>query len=157
MIDAAAELLRALFGVQRLVDTLVTCDHNHVRRERHFGCEWWVHRKGAASARAGEGGIIPGSMGTTSYLVEGRGAADALCSSSHGAGRAMSRDEARRRVSGRDVARQLRDVWFDERSANELREEAPAAYKDVGAVMRAQRDLVRVVRRLQPVLSYKGT
>jgi tRNA-splicing ligase RtcB len=156
MIDAAASVVSASFSARRLDDTLVTCDHNHVRRETHFGRELWVHRKGAASARAGEPGIIPGSMGTASYVVEGRGNADSLCSSSHGAGRAMSRDEARRRVSTRNLSRQLHGVWFDPRAAPALREEAPSAYKDIGAVMRAQRDLVRIVRTLRPVLSYKG-
>ena len=156
MLDAAAGVVASLFGAGRLDETLVACDHNHVRRESHFGEELWVHRKGAASARAGEAGIIPGSMGTASYLVEGRGNADSLCSSSHGAGRAMSRDEARRRVSAREFDRQLRGVWFDPRAAPRLREEAPSAYKDIGAVMRAQRDLVRIVRTLRPVLSYKG-
>jgi tRNA-splicing ligase RtcB len=156
VVDAAAGVVAELFGARRLDETFVTCDHNHVRRETHFGRELWVHRKGAASARLGEPGIIPGSMGTASYLVEGRGNADSLCSSSHGAGRAMSRDEARRRVSTRELGRQLRGVWYDPRAAPALREEAPAAYKDIAAVMRAQRDLVRVVRKLAPVLSYKG-
>ena len=156
MLDASAGVAAELFGARRLDETFVTCDHNHVRREAHFGRELWVHRKGAASARAGEPGIIPGSMGTASYLVEGRGNADSLCSSSHGAGRAMSRDEARRRVSTRELGRQLHGVWFDPRVAPALREEAPAAYKDIAAVMRAQRDLVRIVRKLTPVLSYKG-
>lgn len=156
MLDAAAGVVASLFGGGRLKETLVTCDHNHVRRETHFGRELWVHRKGAASAREGEPGIIPGSMGTASYLVQGRGNADSLCSSAHGAGRAMSRDEARRRVSTRDLSRQLRDVWFDPRAALALREEAPSAYKDIGAVMRAQRDLVRITRTLRPVLSYKA-
>ena len=156
MLDASAGVLASLFGVRRVEETLVTCDHNHVRRERHFGEDLWVHRKGAASARAGEPGIIPGSMGTASYIVEGRGNADALCSSSHGAGRAMSREEARRRVSARTFAREMDGVWFDPRAAPCLREEAPSAYKDIGAVMRAQRDLVRIVHTLRPVLSYKG-
>lgn len=156
MLDAAAGIVAALLGAKRVEGTLMTCDHNHVRRETHSGRELWVHRKGAASARAGEAGIIPGSMGTASYLVEGRGNPDALCSSSHGAGRAMSRDEARRRVTARELDRQLHGVWFDPRAAPALREEAPSAYKDIRAVMRAQRDLVRIVRTLRPVLSYKG-
>jgi tRNA-splicing ligase RtcB len=156
MLDAAAEVMRSLFGVRRVDETLVAGDHNHVRREAHFGEELWVHRKGAASARDGERGVIPGSMGTASFIVEGRGNREALCSSSHGAGRTMSRDEARRRVSTRELSRQLHGVWFDARAAPRLREEAPSAYKDIGSVMRAQRDLVRIVHTLRPVLSYKG-
>jgi tRNA-splicing ligase RtcB len=95
-------------------------------------------------------------MGTSSFHVEGRGHPDALASSAHGAGRRLSRTDARRAVTVRDVYRQLGGVWFDHRLARGLREEAPAAYKDVDLVMRAQRDLVRVVRRLRPVLSFKG-
>ena len=95
-------------------------------------------------------------MGTSSYHVEGRGCPESLHSSSHGAGRSMSRDEARRRISVRSLERQMGSVWFDHRSADGLREEAPQAYKDIGAVLRAQHDLTRVLRRLRPVLSYKG-
>jgi len=130
------------------------CDHNHVRR-RCIRSELLVHRKGAMPAAAGEPGIIPGSMGTESYHVEGRGHEPALCSSSHGAGRAMSRDEARRRCRSRTSA----GSWPASGTTPGrplLRDEAPSAYKDVRAVLRAQRDLTRVVRRLRPVLCYKG-
>ena len=157
MLDAASGAIESLFGARRLDETLVACDHNHVRRETHLGEDLWVHRKGAASARAGEPGIIPGSMGTPSYLVEGRGNAESLCSSSHGARRSMSRHEARRRVSARALARELHGVWHDPRAAPRLREEAPSAYKDITAVMRTQRDLVRIIHTLRPVLSYKGS
>jgi tRNA-splicing ligase RtcB (3'-phosphate/5'-hydroxy nucleic acid ligase) len=156
MIDAAAELTRGLLGATLDATTYFSCDHNHVREETHFGERLWVHRKGAASARAGEAGIIPGSMGAESYHVEGRGCAESLCSSSHGAGRTMSRHEARQKVSMRELHRQLKEVWIDPRVAESLREEAPSAYKDVRAVMRAQRDLTRIVRKLRPVLCYKG-
>lgn len=107
-------------------------------------------------AAAGAPNIIPGSMGTHSYHVTGRGATAALASSSHGAGRRWSRGAARARVGRRDLARQLGDVWIDPRLAGRLGEEAPTAYKDLDAVMRAQRDLVRIVRRLRPVLCHKG-
>jgi tRNA-splicing ligase RtcB len=95
-------------------------------------------------------------MGTRSYHVEGRGCAEALCSSAHGAGRRLSRTDARRALSARDVTRELRGVWFDHRLAPRLREEAPSAYKDIDAVLRSQAELVRIVRRLRPVLSFKG-
>jgi tRNA-splicing ligase RtcB len=116
----------------------------------------WVHRKGAMSASSDELGIIPGSMGTQSYHVMGRGCEDALRSSSHGAGRAMSRDEARRRISTRELDRMMHGIWFDHRAAELIRDEAPSAYKDIRRVMRAQRDLTRIVRTLRPVLCYKG-
>lgn len=95
-------------------------------------------------------------MGTRSYHVEGRGCAEALCSSAHGAGRRLSRTDARRALRAKDVTRELRGVWFDHRLAARLREEAPSAYKDIGGVLRAQAELVRIVRQLRPVLSFKG-
>ena len=156
MIQAATAVVRKRLGACSVADSFIECDHNHVRRERHFGQEYWVHRKGANSAHAGEPGLIPGSMGTCSYHVAGRGCPEALCSSSHGAGRAMSRDQARRTIHVRDLERQLRGVLFDRRRAGELCEEAPEAYKDIKAVMRAQHALTAVVRVLRPVLCYKG-
>jgi tRNA-splicing ligase RtcB len=156
MAEAAAEVVRACLGQHVRMDTWIACAHNLVRREEHDGQCVYVHRKGAISARDGELGVIPGSMGAASYHVEGRGCAAALCSSSHGAGRQMSRGEARRRVSVVELIKQMRGVWFDHRAAEGLRDEAPAAYKDITAVIRAQRELTRVVRRLRPLLSYKG-
>ena len=113
--------------------------------------------QGRHPGRPGGAGLIPGSMGTASYHVEGRGCAEALGSSAHGAGRRLSRTDARRQISKATSSRQLRGVWFDHRLADALREEAPAAYKDIGAVLRAQHDLVRILRRLRPVLSFKGS
>lgn len=156
MVEAVSALMEELFDVEAEPETLIACDHNHVRAEEHDGRTLWVHRKGALSAREGEPGIIPGSMGTESYHTVGRGCADALCSSSHGAGRTYSRTEARRRISTRDLRRQMRGVWYDRRREGRLRDEAPGAYRDVGAVMRAQKDLTRIVRRVRPVLVYKG-
>lgn len=156
MAAAAAGVVRKLFGGRVVDGSLVAGDHNHVLRETHAGELLWVHRKGAMPVAAGEPGILPGSMGTATYHVEGRGDPDSLGSSAHGAGRAMSREQARAAVSERDLRRQLAGVWFDPRAGPWLRDEAPAAYKDVAAVLRAQRDLVRVVRRLRPVLAYKG-
>ena len=156
LIDASVEAVAAAIGGRPEESSLVTCDHNHVRRETHRGAELWVHRKGAIAAGAGAPGIVPGSMGSPSYHVEGRGDPDALGSSAHGAGRALSRTDARRTISRRDLAQQLEGVAWDHRRADALRDEAPAAYKDITRVMRAQRDLVRVVRRLRPLLSYKA-
>ena len=156
MVVAASDLMKSLFGVRVIDDTFLDCDHNHVQREAHFGTEFWVHRKGATPAANGQAGIIPGSMGTRSFHVEGRGDAESLRSSSHGAGRAMSRTEARRRIAPRELDRQMRGVWFDRRLSESLREESPAAYKDIGKVMRAQQDLTRIVRTLRPLLNYKG-
>lgn len=156
MVDAVTRTMHRLFKADAVSASLLCCDHNHVRREEHFGEAYWIHRKGAISAMDGEPGIIPGSMGTRSYHVVGRGCADALSSSSHGAGRAMSREQARRRLSVKQVYRELEGIWFDERLAAGLREETPSAYKDIDAIMRAQKKLTRIVRRLHPVLCYKG-
>lgn len=152
----AAEVVADVLALAPEPSSAVGCHHNHVRREHHLGRDLWVHRKGAISAQRDEPGVIPGSMGSASYLVAGRGCPDALCSSSHGAGRAMSRSEARRRVSARALEGEMAGVWFDVRAAEALRDEAPSAYKDLGAVMRAQRELTQVVRRLRPLLSYKA-
>ena len=156
IIDAVANLFSSLFSTPPLPETYLACDHNHVRSEQHFGHSLYVHRKGAIPASLDEPGIIPGSMASESYHVAGRAHPDSLRSSSHGAGRAMSRDEARRRISPHDLARQLDGLWYDHRLAHHLRDEAPAAYKDIRAVMRAQRDLTRIVRKLTPILCYKG-
>ena len=155
--DTVHNIMHDRFAIESLPDSQIDCHHNFVRCETHFDEPLWVHRKGALSAAQGQPGIIPGSMGSASFHVTGRGCAAALCSSSHGAGRAMSRDQARRAISARDLHRQLRGVWFDHRLANRLRDEAPAAYKDIHTVLRAQRDLTRITRTLHPILSYKGT
>jgi tRNA-splicing ligase RtcB len=156
MIDAAARVLRELTGAQPRDESYFDCDHNHVRRERHFGAEFWVHRKGAMSADDGEPGMVPGSMGTESFHVSGRGNPESLRSTSHGAGRAMSRDEARRRVRLEQTRRIMQNVHHEIRDPKAFLEEAPDAYKDVRAVLRAEADLTRIVRRLRPILSYKG-
>jgi len=156
MIEAVEAVLGELFGVEPDPASRVSADHNHVRVERHFGEDLWVHRKGALPAGEGEPGIVPGSMGTGSFHTEGRGCAEALRSSSHGAGRRLSRTEARKDVRIRDFRRQMAGVWYDETMERRLVDEAPAAYKDVEAVMRAQRPLTRIVRRLRPRLVHKG-
>ncbi len=137
-------------------DTAISTDHNHVSLERFGERDLWVHRKGAMPAGSGQPGVLPGSMGSASFHVEGRGHEPALRSSAHGAGRALSRSSARARISARDLRRQMSGVWFDYRMSEQLRDEAPGAYKDIRVVLRAQHDLVKVTRVLRPVLSYKG-
>ena len=149
-------MLAELFGIRLAEDSLIHANHNHIRREVHGGVEIWVHRKGALSAQPGEPGIIPGSMGTASFHTVGRGLPAALCSSSHGAGRALSRSAAIQAIGERQLLREMQGVWFDQRKADKLRDEAPSAYKDIFAIMRAQRELTQIVRQVQPVLSYKG-
>jgi len=157
MTELVAAGLQGLVGVSPLWESYFDCHHNFVRQEEHHGQRLWVHRKGAISAMDGEPGIIPGSMGSPSFHVTGRGDPESLCSSSHGAGRAMSRTDARRTITDRTLSEQMRGISFDHRIKHRLRDEAPGAYKDIGAVMRAQRKLTRIVRKLEPVLVYKGT
>jgi tRNA-splicing ligase RtcB len=156
MIEAVAGVLKEEIGAARDDASVVDASHNHVRGEVHGGRDLLVHRKGASPAAAGERGVIPGSMGTPSYHVVGRGCEEAMRSSSHGAGRAMSRGDAARTVSVRELERQVRGVHIDRRAIARLTDEAPSAYKDVHAVMRAQRELVRIERELRPVVNYKG-
>ena len=153
---AAGHALTSRLGAKVCWETIITTDHNHVSRERYGGRDLWVHRKGAMPARLDESGVLPGSMGSPSFHVEGRGCEAALCSSAHGAGRALSRTEARARITEREFRRQMEGVWYDFRIAGQLRDEAPSAYKDIRAVLRAQKDLVKITRTLRPVLNYKG-
>lgn len=157
IVQAVAELLADRFAVETDWATLIHGNHNHVRRETHDDRELWVHRKGSLPAADGEAGVVPGSMGSPSYHVTGRGHAEAMCSSSHGAGRSLSRTEAARKLNDRDMTRQLQGVWFDHRRAKALREEAPSAYKDITKVMQAQKELTRITKELRPRLCYKGT
>jgi tRNA-splicing ligase RtcB len=137
-----------------LLDEAIDLEHNAVSVEEHWGERLYVHRKGATRAGTGLPGLIPGSMGSRSFVVEGRGNEHAFCSCSHGAGRAMSRAEAMRAISDEELCRSMEGVLYDH--DGRLRDEAPAAYKDIGQVMRAQRDLVRIKHELRPMASIKG-
>ena len=156
MLRACDRLFDELFSVRADWTTLIHTNHNHVSRESHFGKEVWVHRKGAQPASEDQIGTIPGSMGTASFHVIGRGCQESLNSSSHGAGRKLSRHEARKSISAASTRKQLESVWIDQRNLRAMREESPAAYKDIRAVMRSQRELTRITREVRPVLSYKG-
>ncbi|MDA1232247.1 MAG: RtcB family protein [Planctomycetota bacterium] len=156
MLGRVVSILHHHFGVEPLIDTLIQSDHNHVRQETHGARQLLVHRKGAQAAHVGSPGVIPGSMGTSSFHVTGRGNAEALCSSAHGADRRLNRTEAKKSVTEKSLHTQMGNIWFDHRMASQLRDEAPTAYRDIHAVMRAQSDLTRIERELQPVLSYKG-
>lgn len=132
----------------------VNCHHNYVERENHFGRNLWVTRKGAVRAREGDLGIIPGSMGQRSYIVKGKGNAESYCSCSHGAGRQMSRTEAKKRFSLSDLVAQTQGVEC--RKDADVIDEIPGAYKNLDLVMAAQEDLVEVVHTLRAVLCVKG-
>ncbi|MEZ5989488.1 MAG: RtcB family protein [Planctomycetota bacterium] len=132
----------------------VNCHHNYVQREEHYGEELWVTRKGAVRAGAGELGIIPGSMGARSYIVRGRGNPESFHSCSHGAGRLLSRNEARRRYSVADHVAATEGVEC--RKDASVLDETPMAYKPIERVMEAQKDLVEVVHTLKQVVCVKG-
>lgn len=132
----------------------VNCHHNYVQKETHFGQEVWLTRKGAVSAKAGQLGIIPGSMGARSYIVRGKGHADSFESCSHGAGRVMSRGEAKRLFTLADHRAATEGVEC--RKDKDVIDETPAAYKNIDAVMAAQHELVDVVHTLKQVVCVKG-
>lgn len=137
-----------------LTEEAVNCHHNYVTRENHYGENVMVTRKGAVRARKGDLGIIPGSMGTGSFIVEGLGNADSFHSCSHGAGRKMSRTAAKKLITMDEHAAAM--VGIEARLDADVIDESPAAYKDIGAVMDAQDDLVQIRHRLRQVLNVKG-
>ena len=135
----------------------INCHHNFTQREEHGGVELWITRKGAIQAGAGDLGVIPGSMGTSTFVVEGKGCAASWRSCSHGAGRRHSRSAAKRLFDADDLAAQMAGrVWLADR-ADSLIDEIPSAYKDIDQVMADQADLVEVRHTLRQVLNYKGT
>ena len=132
----------------------VNCHHNYVQREQHYGKEVLLTRKGAVSARKGQLGIIPGSMGTGSYIVRGLGNEESFCSCSHGAGRVMSRTQAKKRISLQEHIQATAHVEC--RKDEAVIDETPAAYKDLDQVMAAQKDLVEIVHTLRQLVCVKG-
>jgi tRNA-splicing ligase RtcB len=132
----------------------VNCHHNYVEREHHFGKDVFVTRKGAVRARLGDLGIIPGSMGARSFIVRGKGEPESFCSCSHGAGRAMSRNEAKRRFTVEDHV--AATAGIECRKDADVIDETPMAYKPIDQVMAAQADLVEVVHELRQVVCVKG-
>ncbi|WP_017240966.1 RtcB family protein [Streptomyces sp. SS] len=149
------EVVRREFRKARVTfDPVISCHHNYVAEERYEGMDMLVTRKGAIRAGSGEFGIIPGSMGTGSYIVKGLGNAASFNSASHGAGRRMSRSEAKRRFSTRDLEEQTRGVEC--RKDSGVVDEIPGAYKPIEKVIDQQRDLVEVVAKLKQVICVKG-
>lgn len=132
----------------------VNCHHNYISIENHYGANVIVTRKGAVRARETDLGIIPGSMGTGSFIVRGKGNKESFCSCSHGAGRVMSRGEANKKITLEEHAKAMKGI--EARLDKDVLDESPAAYKDIGAVMAAQNDLVEIVHRLTQVVNVKG-
>jgi tRNA-splicing ligase RtcB (3'-phosphate/5'-hydroxy nucleic acid ligase) len=155
MMNSILEVFREQLGMETyLEECAVNCHHNYVALENHFGSNVYITRKGAVRAREGDLGIIPGSMGAKSYIVRGKGNPQSFNSCSHGAGRVMSRTEAKRRFSLED--HRLATAEVECRKDAEVIDETPGAYKDIDAVMAAQSDLVKIVHTLKQVICVKG-
>lgn len=154
MMQRVVDAMRGTLPAFTRTEVAVNCHHNYVEKEHHFGANVLVTRKGAVRARSGDLGIIPGSMGTGSFIVRGRGNPDSFHSCSHGAGRVMSRTAAHKVITMEEHAKAM--VGIEARLDKEVLDESPAAYKDVNLVMEAQNDLVEIVHRLKQVLNVKG-
>jgi tRNA-splicing ligase RtcB len=154
MMDLVLDAMHRHLPSFEVTDEAVNCHHNYVEREQHYGEKVWLTRKGAIRARAGELGIIPGSMGARSYIVRGKGAAGSFHSCAHGAGRRMSRNAAQKQFSVRDLEEQTQGVVC--RKDKGVIDEIPGAYKDIDEVMANQSDLVDVVHTLKQVVCVKG-
>lgn len=144
----------ALLPPFTLTSTVVDCHHNYVTKESHFGQNLWITRKGAIRARKDDFGIIPGSMGTRSFIVRGKGESQSLESASHGAGRLMSRTEAKQRFTLEDHS--VATQGIECRKDKGVLDETPLAYKDIDAVMAAQASLVEIVHTLRQLVCVKG-
>src|SRR5436190_1596094 len=156
MMDNAMREVFAFIGHGRETQR-INCHHNFTQREVHNGAELWITRKGAIKADTGDLGVIPGSMGTRSYIVAGKGNEASWMSCSHGAGRRHSRTRAKKLFTTADLTEQMAGkVWLDKR-ADALVDEIPSAYKDIDQVMADQADLVEIRHTLHQVLNYKGT
>lgn len=153
-IDAVSVTLRRQLPIER--SDVVNCHHNFTEREHHRGQDLWVTRKGAIRARVLDRGVIPGSMGTGSFIVRGLGNAASWHSCSHGAGRVMSRGQAKRELSVESLERRMEGISWNASQARSLVDEHPESYKDVYAVMAAQADLIAIEHTLHQLLNYKG-
>lgn len=158
MMDAALGALTTFLGLDAPPEIdRVNCHHNFTARENHMGQNVWLTRKGAIRARAGDRGVIPGSMGTRSYIVSGLGHPASYASSSHGAGRRLSRGQARKTLTVESLREQMAGKTWNDRDAKALLDEHPDSYKDIDQVMADQADLTKIEHTLHQILNYKGT
>jgi tRNA-splicing ligase RtcB len=154
MMNAVVSAAKAELPPFSLGEHAVNCHHNYVAREHHFGKDVFVTRKGAVRARMNDLGVIPGSMGARSFVVRGKGNPESFMSCSHGAGRTMSRGEAKRRFSVEDHVKATEGIECKKDAS--VIDETPMAYKPIEKVMAAQEDLVEVVHELRQVVCVKG-
>lgn len=158
VMELAAKHIKKHAGIDVEYGEVINCHHNYAALENHYGENVWVHRKGATRVRKGETAVIPGAMGSYSYVVEGLGNPESFCSSSHGAGRAYSRKGAMEAFTTEQVILDLRErqVVLGKQKKNDVAEECRFAYKDIDMVMEQQKDLVKPVRKLRTVGVVKG-
>jgi tRNA-splicing ligase RtcB len=154
MMSRVLTVLRTFLPSFQTDKTAINCHHNYTTREHHFGENVWLTRKGAVRAREGDLGIIPGSMGTGSFIVRGKGNPESFHSCSHGAGRLMSRGQAKKLISLDEHKAAVAGISC--RTDEGVLDESPRAYKDIGAVMAAQEDLVSIEHRLRQIINIKG-
>ena len=152
--DMAFHLYKEKKDLLNDAEIIINCHHNYSNIENHFGKDIWVSRKGAVSAKAGEYGIIPGSMAAKTYIVRGKGNEDSFCSCSHGAGRKISRAKAKELFNVEDLKKQTEGIEC--RKDQGVVDEIPAAYKDIDAVMKSQEDLVEIEFTLNQIICIKG-
>jgi tRNA-splicing ligase RtcB len=158
MMNEALKALRKILPPgQRINDRRINAHHNYAQREIHGEQEMWITRKGAISARLNEPGIIPGSMGAATYIVRGLGNEASYQSSSHGAGRLMSRGQAKRELTASALKEAMAGKAWNSDKADALVDESPEAYKPIDQVMKDQSDLVAIDHTLHQILNYKGT
>lgn len=154
MMESVLGVLRKQLPAFQLTRMAINCHHNYVQRETHYGRELYVTRKGAVSAREGQLGIIPGSMGAKSFIVRGLGNPESFCSCSHGAGRVMSRTQAKKLITLGE--HRAATAHVECRKDADVIDESPAAYKPIDKVMAAQSDLVEILHTLRQVVCVKG-
>jgi tRNA-splicing ligase RtcB len=156
--DSTKRKIEKFTGQTVVFEPVIDCHHNYASQEQHFGETVWVHRKGAISARKGERAVIPGAMGAYSYVVEGKGCEEAMCSASHGAGRKYSRAKANEIFTVEQVVVDLKQqgVILGKRNKNDVTEECRQAYKDIDEVLAQEANLVTPIRKLRTVGVVKG-
>lgn len=156
MVDAMVRCLEEWLGAEVRREETINTHHNYTEQERHFGKTRWITRKGAINAEEGRRGLIPGSMGTSSYVVTGLGNQASFNSAPHGAGRNFSRTEARKRFSAEDLADAMKGIEWRSDIAADLVDEIPGAYKPIDTIMADAADLVRIDHTLRQILNIKG-
>lgn len=156
MMDAVIASTSTAVGRPLAVRRRINCHHNYTEREDHGGRSLWITRKGAIRARIGDAGVIPGSMGTSTFVVTGRGNTDAYESAAHGAGRRYGRKAAKRTFTVEEFEASMEGRMWQRSKAKELLDESPMAYKNIDEVMNDQADLVQVEHRLDAIVNYKG-